>query len=155
MDAPAAPLVRAFDLAAFEGATGPDRQARTEDLDRICRETGFLVLAGHGVPEATIRGVWAAAQAFFAQPPEEKAKVAAKPGDPYGLARPRPRRPMAKSRGDETAPRPQGKLQRRPLTIPQGLSDPDAYAFCYVPIPGPTSPASARPGRPTTRPWRT
>ena len=67
MDAPAAPLVHAFDLAAFEASAGSDRQARAEDLDRICRDTGFLVLSGHGVPEATIRGVWEAAQRFFAQ----------------------------------------------------------------------------------------
>jgi isopenicillin N synthase-like dioxygenase len=76
-------MIRAFDLTAFESAQGADRQARTQDLDRICRETGFLVLTGHGVPEGTIRGVWEAAKAFFALPPEEKAKVSAPyPGYP-------------------------------------------------------------------------
>ncbi|NQZ72065.1 MAG: hypothetical protein HRT60_03265, partial [Dinoroseobacter sp.] len=38
-----------FDLAAFENAKGSARLARAAQLAAICRETGFLVLEGHGV----------------------------------------------------------------------------------------------------------
>jgi isopenicillin N synthase-like dioxygenase len=38
-----------FDLAAFEGAHQDARHALARDLDLICRDTGFLVLEGHGV----------------------------------------------------------------------------------------------------------
>jgi isopenicillin N synthase-like dioxygenase len=139
MDVPTAPLVRAFDLAAFEASTGPDRQARAEELDRICRDTGFLVLSGHGVPEATVRGVWEAARAFFAQAPEDKAEVAAKPGKPYGWLGP-DREALAKSRGEDTPPDLKESFNGGPLTRPEGIEDPDAYAFCYAPTPWPDLP---------------
>jgi isopenicillin N synthase-like dioxygenase len=132
-------VIRAWDLSAFETAAGPDRAGRAGELDRICRETGFLVLAGHGVPQATIRAVWDAAQEFFAQPPEEKAKVAAKPGDPYGWLGP-DREALARSRGEDTPPDLKESFNGGPLTRPEGLSDPDAYAFCYVPTPWPDLP---------------
>lgn len=135
-----APLVRSFDLAAFESARGADRQARAEELDRICRETGFLLLAGHGVPEATIRGVWDAAQRFFALAPEEKAKVSAPhPGYPYGWLGP-DREALAKSKGEDTPPDLKESFNGGPLTHPEGIADPDAYAFCYVPTPWPDLP---------------
>jgi len=139
MDAPAAPLVRAFDLATFEASTGPDREAAARELDRICRDTGFLVLSGHGVPDSTIRGVWEAAQAFFAQGPDEKARVAARPGAPYGWLGP-DREALAKSRGEDTPPDLKESFNGGPLTRPEGLGDPDAYAFCYLPTPWPDLP---------------
>jgi isopenicillin N synthase-like dioxygenase len=131
-DTATAPLIRAFDLAAFETAQGADRQARMQDLDRICRETGFLVLTGHGIPEGTIRGVWKAAQAFFALPPEEKAKVSAPyPGYPYGWLG-LEREALAKSKGEDTPPDLKESFNGGPLTRPEGIADPDAYAFCYA-----------------------
>jgi isopenicillin N synthase-like dioxygenase len=132
-EAATAPLIRSFDLAAWEAAQGPDRQARAADLDRICRETGFLVLSGHGVPEPTIRGVWEAARAFFALPPEEKARVSAPhPGYPYGWLGP-DREALARSKGEDTPPDLKESFNGGPLAIPEGIADPDAYAFCYAP----------------------
>ncbi|WP_246082666.1 isopenicillin N synthase family dioxygenase [Rubellimicrobium rubrum] len=129
----AAPLIRAFDLAAFEGATGADREGRARELDRICRETGFLVLSGHGVPEATVQGVWEAARRFFALPPEEKAQVSAPyPGYPYGWLGPN-REALARSKGEDTPPDLKESFNGGPLTRPEGIADPDAYAFCYAP----------------------
>ena len=74
-----------FDLAAFEAATGAERVARAAELDRICKDIGFLVLTGHGVPAADISGMWGAVDGFFAQGTDEKTAVApAFEGAPYG-----------------------------------------------------------------------
>jgi isopenicillin N synthase-like dioxygenase len=129
----------AWDLAAWEASAGQERAARAAELDRICRGTGFLVLSGHGVPPATIDAAWEAARAFFAQPPEAKAEVAAKPGDPYGWLGP-DREALARSKGESTPPDLKESFNGGPLERPEGLADPDAYAFCYAPTPWPALP---------------
>ena len=129
-----------FDLAAFAAATGEDRRAKARQIDDICRTTGFLILTGHGVPPATIRAVQQAAAAFFAQEPEAKAQVSAHtPGYPYGWLGPN-REALAKSRGEDTPPDLKESFNGGPLTIPTGLPDPDAYAFCYAPTLWPALP---------------
>jgi isopenicillin N synthase-like dioxygenase len=122
-----------FDLAAFQAAKGEDRAARARDLDKILRDTGFLILTGHGVAQGTIDGVWDAAGRFFAQPPEAKAQVSAPyPGYPYGWIGPN-REALAKSKGQDTPPDLKESFNGGPLTIPEGIPDPEAYAFCYQP----------------------
>ncbi len=132
-EAATAPLIRTFDLAGWEGASGPARRERARELDRTCRDTGFLVLSGHGVAESVIRDVWDAARAFFALPPEDKANVSAPyPGYPYGWLGPN-REALAKSKGEDTPPDLKESFNGGPLAIPGGISDPDAYDFCYAP----------------------
>ena len=65
-----------FDLAAFEAAHQDARHDMTRALDRICRNTGFLLLQGHGIDAAVIDDVWQAAAAFFAQGADIKHGVA-------------------------------------------------------------------------------
>jgi isopenicillin N synthase-like dioxygenase len=129
-----------FDLAALATATGDDRRALATRIDAICRETGFLVLTGHGVPDAVIAGVWQAAAGFFAFPPEEKARVSAPyPGYPYGWLGPN-REALARSKGEVTPPDLKESFNGGPLAIPDGIPDPDAYAFCYQPTLWPDAP---------------
>lgn len=47
---------------------GPDPTAETARLRSALHETGFLYVAGHGVPPSVVEGVFAAARAFFALP---------------------------------------------------------------------------------------
>ncbi len=125
--------MEAFDLTAHHGLTGTERAENAARLDRICRDTGFLVLRGHGVPQSTIDGVWQAAQSFFAQDPDAKAQVAAPyPGYPYGWLGPN-REALAKSKGEDTPPDLKESFNGGPLTVPPGITDPDAMAFCYQP----------------------
>lgn len=49
--------------------------ALVSDLGRACRETGFVLLTGHGVGDQLIRRVFAAADAFFALPIDLKAPL--------------------------------------------------------------------------------
>ena len=102
-----------FDLGRFEAASPADKRALGAEIDAICRATGFLAVAGHGVPQATIDAAWAKAAAFFSLPPEQKeAAKAPYPGYPYGYlgAGHRIARPLARAR---RAAGKEGKLQRR------------------------------------------
>jgi isopenicillin N synthase-like dioxygenase len=62
-------------LAGKPGAAAPLARA----IARTCEDTGFLVVAGHGVPQRLPDGVFAAAAQFFARP--ENDKLALKIGD--------------------------------------------------------------------------
>ena len=69
------------------GAPGA-RAALAEQIDRTCRDTGFLVIANHGIPQHLIDGCFAAAASFFDR--DENFKLPLKIGDlnigylPYG-----------------------------------------------------------------------
>ena len=122
-----------FDLAAFEASRGTDRARRAAALDRTCRKTGFLLLTGHGVPDAVIAAQWAAVSAFFDLPADRKAQVAAPyPGYPYGWLGP-DKETLAASRGEITPPDLKESFNGGPLSVPEGIADPEAYAFCYQP----------------------
>jgi isopenicillin N synthase-like dioxygenase len=122
-----------LDLGAFAASSGEDRQRQAAGIDRICRETGFLILRGHGVPQNTIDNVWTAAQTFFAQEPGFKAAVSAPyPGYPYGWLGP-DKEALARSKGEDTPPDLKESFNGGPLTVPAGMTDVDALAFCYQP----------------------
>lgn len=130
-----------FDLARFAGAGGSERRALGAEVDRICRQTGFLAVAGHGVPSVVIDAVWAKARAFFDLPAE--VKLAARvpyPGYPYGYLPPQAEA-LAKSRNVETPPDLKESFNGGPPTAPPGLADPEALAFCYAPTIWPDEPA--------------
>lgn len=125
-----------FDLAAFEAASGEARAAKAGELDRICRETGFLVLTGHGISDAVVQGIWDAVGAFFAQSPEDKAKVAPQfDGAPYGWIGPL-KEALAASKGVKTPPDLKESFNGGPLIVPEDASA-EAMAFCYQPTPYP------------------
>lgn len=129
-------VLATFDLRAFEAASGAERAARAAELDRICRDIGFLVLTGHGVPAADIDAMWGVVDAFFALNPEDKVRVApAFEGAPYGWIGPL-KEALAASRGVETPPDLKESFNGGPLRVPQGAGA-DALAFCYQPTPYP------------------
>jgi isopenicillin N synthase-like dioxygenase len=116
-----------IDLAAAETDLG---LAKT--VDGICRETGFLILEGHGVDTAVIENLWAAANRFFAQNPEIKRQIQAPyPGYPYGYLGPNAEA-LAKSKGEDTPPDLKESIIGGPLTVPEGACA-DALEFCYQP----------------------
>ena len=65
-----------FRLLAFERSTGAQRADIAQQLDLICRDTGFLLLEDHGIAEHIIAAQWEAVTAFFASFASEKQKVA-------------------------------------------------------------------------------
>lgn len=67
------PLIDLSNLASPDAAA---RQAVAAELGRACREIGFFVITGHGVPAARIEDAFAASRELFALPREAKAPLA-------------------------------------------------------------------------------
>jgi isopenicillin N synthase-like dioxygenase len=66
----AVPIV---DLSSYTGITDPaDRPATARALDTACSEVGFVQVVGHGIPDATLRGLALAIDDFFALPRTDK-----------------------------------------------------------------------------------
>ncbi len=72
-DSPDDPSIPVLDWPRY--AAGHDPEGFVADLGRACRETGFFLVTGHGIPQALIARVFAAADDFFALPDAEKAKL--------------------------------------------------------------------------------
>jgi isopenicillin N synthase-like dioxygenase len=72
MSEPAIPVI---DIAPFFGGAEAARREVAEAMDRACCETGFFAITGHGVDEDLMARTRAMAEAFFAQPAEEKLRV--------------------------------------------------------------------------------
>jgi isopenicillin N synthase-like dioxygenase len=114
------PVINLCDaLAGDAGARG--RVAA--EIDRACRDIGFLVVEGHGVPEALFARAFVAAREFFDLPVEEKMHY--HPAD--GVA---PRgyhalgtRYLARTLGEETPPDLREQFYVGPLA-----ADPERYA---------------------------
>ena len=89
---------------------------------------------------------------FFDLPFDEKLKAKAPyPGYPYGYLLPQAEA-LAKSRGEETPPDLKESFNGGPLSVPPGMSDPQALAFCYAETIWPPAPPGFRAGvaAPTT-----
>jgi isopenicillin N synthase-like dioxygenase len=78
-------MVPVVDLAPF--ATGDEATGRAvaAAVDAACRDVGFFIVVGHGIPAAIFDATWSAAYAFFDLPVEQRMTVAMPyPGYPYG-----------------------------------------------------------------------
>ena len=121
-----------FDLASYEAACLAEKRSLAAQVDSICRSTGFLALSGHGVPRAIIDAAWNKARAFFDLPPEQKQRAGAPyPGYPYGYLGPQ-RESLARSRDVDAPPDLKESFNGGPARAPEGLTDPEALAFCYA-----------------------
>ena len=122
-----------FNLQQFEKSEGIKRKDLSAQLDIICRETGFLVLEGHGVSDAVIAAQWRVVSEFFSLPTEKKQKVAVPyTGYPYGWIGPN-KEALAASKGKKTPPDLKESFNGGPLNVPIGIVDTRAYDFCYQP----------------------
>ena len=77
-----------LDIGPFLAAEPGARTALAREIETTCRDTGFLVISGHGIDPGLIDATFAAASGFFDLP--EARKLALKVGDlnigylPYG-----------------------------------------------------------------------
>lgn len=132
-------------LRAFETASNTNRKAMAEEVDRICRSSGFLAITDHGVPQDVIEGAWSKAKAFFDEPADAKQQARAPfPGYPYGYLG-RNSEALAASRGVATPPDLKESFNGGPLSRPPGLTDSDALSFCYADTIWPAAPEGFRP----------
>jgi isopenicillin N synthase-like dioxygenase len=73
------------DLTAARSGDAAARLATGREIDRICRETGFFSITGHGVALPLMAGLRDTAKDFFARPLAEKLRaVHPVPGTPRG-----------------------------------------------------------------------
>ena len=64
-----------IDIAPFFAGDAQGRDAVAVEVDCACREIGFFLICGHGVPSAMIERTMALATAFFELPLAEKLKI--------------------------------------------------------------------------------
>ena len=67
--------VPVIDISPYRGGGGAARQRLAGEVDRTCREIGFMVIAGHGVDPDLIAAVERVSRAFFDLPLEEKMRI--------------------------------------------------------------------------------
>jgi isopenicillin N synthase-like dioxygenase len=71
--------IHEIDLAPFRSGDDADRASLAGAFDRAGRESGFILLTGHGVDDAVIDDAFDAWQRFFDLPLEEKRRAVAPP----------------------------------------------------------------------------
>ena len=59
-------MIPVLDWSRFTG--GQDREGFVKDLGRACRDTGFFLVSGHGIPQTLIDDTFTAADQFFGLP---------------------------------------------------------------------------------------
>ncbi|HYL68911.1 MAG TPA: 2-oxoglutarate and iron-dependent oxygenase domain-containing protein [Candidatus Limnocylindria bacterium] len=120
---PRAPLAH----GAAAGTALSEKQALARRVGEVCRQTGFLAVVGHGVPDEIVSGAWDAARRFFDLPMEKKLEVKMPyVGYPYGYS-PLQAEALAKSLGEETPPDLKESFSIGPLEhCPHKGDEPDA-----------------------------
>ena len=64
--------VPVIDLSRFRHGTMQDKQSVAAEFDRACRDIGFLIVSGHGVPQSVQTTLYQTAKAFFDLPLSDK-----------------------------------------------------------------------------------
>src|SRR5438445_5876654 len=67
--------VPVIDISPYRRGNQVARRALAFEVDPICRDIGFMVIAGHGVESALIEAVESTSRAFFDLPLPEKMRI--------------------------------------------------------------------------------
>jgi isopenicillin N synthase-like dioxygenase len=73
--------VPVIDISPFFQGSPAERQQVADAVGRACESIGFLVVTGHGVPEAAIDAIYRSSKEFFALPAVAKQAVISPVGD--------------------------------------------------------------------------
>ena len=74
--------VPVIDLTLARQGDPADRAAIASTIDRTCRDSGFLVVTGHGIDAGLVARMHEATLEFFSLPDEVKDQYTVSPGDP-------------------------------------------------------------------------
>jgi isopenicillin N synthase-like dioxygenase len=130
-----------FDLSKFTNASPSEKKSLGHTVDEICRQTGFLAITGHGIPDETIALAWNSARAFFDLPVEKKLAVKMRyEGYPYGYS-PLQSEALAKSKGEDTPPDIKETFNIGPLKVPPHTGNEPFADFRYATNIWPNEPA--------------
>jgi isopenicillin N synthase-like dioxygenase len=116
-----------MDLSDFQAASPSAKRDAGKQVDEICRRTGFLAVAGHGISDQVIADVWNTSRMFFDLPTDRKLEVKMPyVGYPYGYS-PLQAEALAKSLGEQTPPDIKESFSIGPLEQSQHTgNEPDA-----------------------------
>ncbi|MDV7090182.1 isopenicillin N synthase family oxygenase [Rhodococcus sp. IEGM 248] len=64
-----------IDISAFRDGSDEGRRRVADEVERACRDIGFLVITGHGVDPKQIESVYGTSKEFFALPLAQKSLV--------------------------------------------------------------------------------
>ena len=67
--------VPVIDISGFRSTDPAQRLAVAQAVGQACRDIGFLIISGHGVPDSLIEDCYRTSKEFFARPLSEKAAV--------------------------------------------------------------------------------
>ena len=67
--------VPVIDISGFRSGGPAAKHAVVRQVGQACRDIGFLIISGHGVPDALIEETYRTSKDFFALPPDQKAAV--------------------------------------------------------------------------------
>jgi isopenicillin N synthase-like dioxygenase len=90
-----------LDISPYRTGDLAARGALAAEVDRICREIGFMVISGHGVDPDLIEEVGALSRAFFDLPVEEKLRIVRPAPDVTRGYMPMKAEVLVRSRGGE------------------------------------------------------
>jgi len=122
-----------FDLKEFELTKGDKKNILIKNLDKICKDTGFLLITGHDVNKKIIDNIWSVIDIFFEKSIEFKQKISPPyKGYPYGYLG-KGLEALAYSKGKKTPPDLKESFNAGPLSIPSSISNKEALEFCYAP----------------------
>lgn len=133
--------VPVIDISPYRRGEAAARQALAAEVDRTCREIGFMVISGHGVDPELIAQVEDVSRAFFDLPLEEKMRIVRPAPDVTRGYMPMKAEVLVRSRGGN-AP---GDLNE---SLMIGSVDADGSAYYTAPEAGRHFATNPWPGRP-------
>ena len=122
--------VPVIDISPYRGADAAARRTLAAEVDRTCREIGFMVISGHGIDPDLIAAVEDVSRTFFDLPLEDKMQIVRPAPDVTRGYMPMKAEVLVRSRGGTA----QGDLNESLMIGPVDVTDAPYY----------TSPAAGR-----------
>tara|TARA_B110000093_G_C12887727_1_gene374745 strand:+ start:177 stop:1142 length:966 start_codon:yes stop_codon:yes gene_type:complete len=128
------------DIEKYFNSNKIEKDNYSQEVDAICRNSGFLAIKNHGIEQSVIDGIWNATERFFLLSDNKKNESKAPfDGYPYGYLGPG-KEALAASQGMNTPPDLKESFNGGPILTPANITDSDALSFCYANTIWPNSP---------------
>ena len=128
------------DIEKYFNSNKIEKDNYSQEVDAICRNSGFLAIKNHGIEQSVIDGIWNATERFFLLSDNKKNESKAPfDGYPYGYLGPG-KEALAASQGMNTPPDLKESFNGGPILTPANVTDSDALSFCYADTIWPNSP---------------